>query len=965
MPTELNAQDMSTTTFLQELWLNYQGPGYLNIWHRPGQITHPFAIAGGFEAVEAKVQELTQQGHHVYFQVGLQATNVGPRSRGKEATTVAIPGFWHDTDIAGPGHKQPNLPKDLLAAQDLIFSLPLAPTMIVYSGGGFYPLWNFKRPWVFADDADREKAKALSVRLHAFTNAEGHKRGYTFDQTADLVRVLRIPGSMNVKDPKNPRPVQVIYYEPANRYTPDEIEQAFPNVSTTPAVKKVVSKHMPAAPSGQYPMADFDKVEASCAWVHHCVVDAASLPEPEWYAAVSIACLCQDGHAQVHEISRPYPDYSVAETDDKIAKAENNAGPRTCANIRTACGGEQFCSGCSYWGKITSPIQLGATKALGMLSVLAELAIPGAPMAAGTVIPSGYTMNYEKGTWCIDKVGKDGTSIPFRVCSVPVVIVSRSTDVNSGTEFVELAWFKDKKWKHRIASRRTIADAREIMALTDFGLPVTSLTSKDLVKFLDDFEIANSDNIPLIHSSSHLGWQNDETFLFGEKLLVPSDDATAEVVNFRAQDDGDAQIARGFTTAGTLQKWTAMTNELYGYSKVLTTVMAALAAPFIRILGAENFIVDIAGETSKGKTVTQVLAASAWGNPDQRKPNSVLHTWDGTDVWFERAAALLNGFPLILDDTKTARSEEVIGKLVYRFASGKGKARGTLTGTRETGTWQSILISSGEQSIIDYANHHGGTKARVLSIWGSPYGNGHQGQFVKHVEMMAKGNYDHAGPMVVQFILDHREDWPLWQAAYGEMALHFSDKAAGNTVLNRLSAILAFFAVTIPLIHAALPGLSPTRPIHEIIEELWPDVMQGAEQADKAKDALKTLWEWAVANQAKFWGRHKIDSNGNPCEPNQGWAGRWGKPGEWDFLAVTRATLDVALRDFEVQAMIKTWMGHGWLRLPSGGKGQQKSVRICGAPCSAYVIPKSIIAKVLEMDLAAFDNNIPNDGLVP
>lgn len=951
---------MKPSEFLSILWLQHQGKGIQNLWTLPDSKTYNFECSTELSSIDDTVESLVQEGKAVYFQVGLQSQKWGTHKRGKEETTIAIPGFWHDTDIAGPGHKQPNLPQDLAAARDLIFSLPLPPTMIVHSGGGAYPLWLFKTPWELADDAEREKAKALSVRLQAFINAEGRKRGYTLDSTANLDRLLRIPGSLNVKDPANPRPVQVIHYEPAKRYTPDEIEQAFHPVAPSPTVaKKMTNKHMAKAPSGQFPLADFDKVKTNCAWVHHCVVDAASLPEPEWYAVVSIGGRCQDGPAKVHEISRPYPGYSVAETDKKIADALNNPGPRTCIDIRTNCGGETFCSACSHWGKVTSPILLGTTKAIGKVEVLAELAIPNAPVAEGTMIPALYNVSYAKGVWRYDEVGDTGKFIPIRVCPVPVVIVARSKDVNAGTEFVELGWFKDKQWNHRIVSRRTIADTREILVLTGFGLPVTSLSSKDLVRYLEDFEVANAEVTPLEKSSSHLGWQGDAAFLCGENLLVPTGSDVVDIVTFRAQDDGDAQIAKGFTTNGSLHDWLKMANSLYGFTKVFITVMSALSAPFLRVLEAANFVEDIAGETSKGKTITQVLAASSWGNPVQRLPNSVLNTWDGTDVWFERTAALLNGLPLMLDDTKTARSDDVIGDLVYRFTSGKGKGRGTPTGTSATGTWQSILISSGEQSIVDYAKRHGGVKARVLSLWGPPFGNGNQGSFVKNVEMLAKGNYGHAGPMVVQFILDHRDDWPLWRNAYIEMLWHFSVKAAGDSVAIRLSEILAFFAVTIPLIHAALPGLNPTRPISEVLEDLWPTVTQGAEQADKAKDAVKVLWDWAVANQTKFWGRHKNDTNGTPVEPLQGWAGRWDKQGVWKYLAVTRDMIERVLKGFEVQAMVKTWGDRGWLIKHK--KGYQKSVRIGTAPCDVYVFKKETLSGILGFDLAEFDKRISDD----
>jgi len=326
----------------------------------------------------------------------------------------------------------------------------------------------------------------------------------------------------------------------------------------------------------------------------------------------------------------------------------------------------------------------------------------------------------------------------------------------------------------------------------------------------------------------------------------------------------------------------------------------------------------------------------------------------------------LNGLPMILDDSKNARSSDVIGDFIYRFVSGKGKGRGSLTGTRETGSWESILLSTGEQSAVDYAKGHGGAKGRVLSLWGTPFGEGDQAQMVQELNMTVKANYGHAGPKVVQFILDHEEDWPLWRTAHREMLSLYAEKTGGvGGVATRLSEIFAFLATTIPLIHAALPDLKPSRPIADILDEIWPSVMQGAQQADLATEALKALWSWAVSNQAKFYGRHKLDAQGSPVEPHQGWAGRWDKPPKWGFLALTRATLDGVIgHDFEVAAMIKTWADRGWLLRDTRGKGLQKTVKIGGAATGAYVFQKPTLAKVLELDLDDIDKCLGDDPLL-
>ncbi len=110
--------------------------------------------------------------------------------------------------------------------------------------------------------------------------------------------------------------------------------------------------------------------------MRHVRDDARQLPEPDWYAGLSILGRCADGEALAHAWSRAYPHYSAAETTEKLGHALEH-GPRTCAAIHQQLG-FAACRRCPHFQQITSPIVLGTPhRPLGG----AEAAALGAPPA--------------------------------------------------------------------------------------------------------------------------------------------------------------------------------------------------------------------------------------------------------------------------------------------------------------------------------------------------------------------------------------------------------------------------------------------------------------------------------------------------------------------------------------------------------------------------------------------------------
>jgi hypothetical protein len=70
-----------------------------------------------------------------------------------------------------------------------------------------------------------------------------------------------------------------------------------------------------------------------CPFMKFCEDNAATLPEPLWYASITNAVRVKGGRQYIHEWSAKYPKYSRMETERKIAHALADTGPMSYAAI--------------------------------------------------------------------------------------------------------------------------------------------------------------------------------------------------------------------------------------------------------------------------------------------------------------------------------------------------------------------------------------------------------------------------------------------------------------------------------------------------------------------------------------------------------------------------------------------------------------------------------------------------------
>jgi hypothetical protein len=190
-------------SFLRSLFAAKPGDAYVLIWTLDDKRSHWFReIDRAAEFVESA------RGRDIYVGVGLSPQDFGPSRRCPSDKVLGLAGFWADFDLKSEAHAKTKLPTSIEEALSVI-PPAMSPTVVIATGNGAHAWWLFKEPLLFDTTDERQSAAALIARWQTLLRLNAAARGWAFDRLSDLARVLRIPGTLNNKDPRNPKPVSV------------------------------------------------------------------------------------------------------------------------------------------------------------------------------------------------------------------------------------------------------------------------------------------------------------------------------------------------------------------------------------------------------------------------------------------------------------------------------------------------------------------------------------------------------------------------------------------------------------------------------------------------------------------------------------------------------------------------------------------------------------------------------------
>jgi hypothetical protein len=281
---------------------------------------------------------------------------------------------------------------------------------------------------------------------------------------------------------------------------------------------------------------------------------------------------------------------------------------------------------------------------------------------------------------------------------------------------------------------------------------------------------------------------------------------------------------------------------------------------------------------------------------------------------------------------------------VYDVAAGRGRGRGSLSGTRHSDTFGTILLTSGEEPTTSFTND-GGTRARVVELWGSPFGStgGDLANVVTNLNTNVLSHYGHAGPLLVQYVCDHRSDWNAWRQAYHAQCQHFEQLARGNAVAHRMASHLALLDFAAEHVHQAidLPW-----DYGNLVDNMWEEATAETHEADRAEVALRHFMSWANANRTKFFALGG-PYFGMPHDCYGRWDGGFGSD-SYEYVGVFPHKLDEVLKDggFHADAIRRMWRDRDWLK--TNADRMTLKVRLTGDKCVAVVAIRRTAIESLE-----------------
>ena len=345
------------------------------------------------------------------------------------------------------------------------------------------------------------------------------------------------------------------------------------------------------------------------------------------------------------------------------------------------------------------------------------------------------------GMWIADMSGvkafsdKGGYKL---ACYHPILPVERLFNLETKTEKIRLAYFRDGRWKDIVVDKDLIASNSKIVKLSSYGVAVTTESSKNLVSYLADVE--NLNNIKISKSTSKLGWIADGFIPFDETVKFDDESRFKDLID-------------SIGTCGSEDAWIDTVKKIRanrGHYEPQLMMSASFASVLVKKLNLLPFIVNLWGKTGGGKTVTLMLACSIWADPSEGRYITDSYA---TQNAFEVRLDILNNLPLLMDDLSKVRDKLNDGftDLIYLLCSGKGKERSNIDlGLNKSKTWSNTILSNMERPLAT-ETMRGGAINRIIDVemaGGDIYENGNS------IVEILKENYGFAGRKFVDLIKD-------------------------------------------------------------------------------------------------------------------------------------------------------------------------------------------------------------------
>lgn len=706
------------------------------------------------------VPRLVAAGADAYFGCA-SYTNASGRTK---ADVHYVKSFWIDLDC-GVDAPYKTQEEGLDALRAFCRKTQLPKPWIVNSGRGWHVYWPLATPILMP--LWRTYAARL-VELSATSGLKIKDPGCSTDAT----RILRIPGTLNFKDPENPLEVGVVTTGGINDWEllRDRIQAAcgevgingFHEKPQVPVTRGPVDA-LTAALAGNT-TSNFKKILMrslggnGCAHIAYAAQHPAETTEPLWRSVLSTAKFCEDNDKAIHAISKGHPEYSIEATEKKAAEIK---GPYNCQTYAEQAGSER-CADCPHRGKITNPLQLGkvgvpATEPIVVARSVEQAGLPVEGLTAAEILPElpfPYFRGINGGIYAQGPKGPDGESgEPVLIYEYNLDVVRLLKDPEKGdTLVIHLALPQDGLREILMP----LADAQSIERMKDklgfYGVAAGKDQMNRIGIYLTRMVKQMQAEKPTEIARTQMGWTEDRKGIVWGRTMF-----TKAGLQYCPPAAKAATAANMLKTSGTLEAWESVASRYAAPGSELYA--CCLLAAFGSMLNHYTYedpvwVHLVSSHSGTGKTTLTRVMNSIWGDP-----TAMAMTVTDTVNAVEKRRVVFNSVAVTQDEITNLPADK-LSQLAYAQSQGREKLRLTSGSTEivNTDRRNNTFFSTGNRYISDvlssFKTNAAGEFARLVEVSFAPLQNVVAGE--DHFGIVMK-NYGHAGPIFAKWLVMHEE----------------------------------------------------------------------------------------------------------------------------------------------------------------------------------------------------------------
>ena len=285
-----------------------------------------------------------------------------------------------------------------------------------------------------------------------------------------------------------------------------------------------------------------------------------------------------------------------------------------------------------------------------------------------------------------------------------------------------------------------LLSTKNIESLNSVGADVTSLNKGYVLKHIRNSLI----NITNSYVHTTLGFaEYQNKVIFKHYNLIGSDELSRYegIYNVKPQ--------------GTFESWEMMyQNEVKGNIPLEAIVLFGLTAPTVAFIGedvhVQSQLIHIAGDSSVGKTTALQLAISLFGAPTISK-NSLIFNYNSTQNGLIKKLSGNMGIPMGIDEASMSSTKDWT-EFLYIITGGEDKNRMTKDCLlADQSSFRTVVLSSGEFSLISKAANNTGIRARISEYSGITWTRDSENS--NNIKSACLANYGHLGPKFVEELM--------------------------------------------------------------------------------------------------------------------------------------------------------------------------------------------------------------------